>query len=155
MFARRAAAVLVAVAMLGACGEPDPVAPLPTAPDTPISVPSPPSTATDRGQTGMLYPDVVDAVLTANDDGTWTMAATISSPYDGPDRYADAFRVLTPDGQELTVRVLTHDHADEQPFTRSSDAFEIPDSVTEVTVEGRDQVSSWGGDTVQVDVPQR
>ena len=31
----------------------------------------------------------------------------------------DAWRVLDPDGNELGVRILTHDHANEQPFTRS------------------------------------
>lgn len=66
------------------------------------------------------------------------MSATISPPYDSPDRYADAFRVLAPDGTVLGVRELLHDHANEQPFTRSLDDVEIPDDVDRVTVEGRD-----------------
>jgi hypothetical protein len=81
--------------------------------------------------------------------------ATISSPYDTPDRYAAAFRVLTPDGEELGERELLHDHADEQPFTRSLEGLEIPADVSEVIVEGRDQRHGWGGETVRVPVPGR
>ena len=85
---------------------------------------------------------------------TWTLSATISSPYDSPERYADAFRAVAPDGTELGVRVLTHDHADEQPFTRSLTGLVIPDGVDEITVEGRDLANGWGGGTVTVAVPE-
>ncbi len=44
------------------------------------------------------FPDVLAVAATAT-DGAWTVAATISSPYDTPERYADAFRVLAPDGR--------------------------------------------------------
>jgi hypothetical protein len=44
----------------------------------------------------------------------WRLSATISSPYDGPDRYADAFRVTTEEGDGLGVRELLHHHAGEQ-----------------------------------------
>lgn len=99
------------------------------------------------------FPDVVDVSLTTS-GGTWSVAATISSPYDTPDRYADAFRVLAPDGTELGVRELAHDHAGEQPFTRSLEDVTIPDDVAEVIVQGRDQRNGWGGDTVTVAVPR-
>ena len=97
-----------------------------------------------------LFPDVLAAEAVQSPDGTWSFSATLSSPYDTPDRYADAWRVLDPDGNELGVRVLTHDHANEQPFTRSLSGVEIPDHVAVVTVEGRDQNSGWGGATVEV-----
>lgn len=99
-----------------------------------------------------LFPDVVAAEAVRDDDGTWRFDVTLSSPYDQPDRYADAWRVLDVDGVELGVRVLTHDHANEQPFTRSLSGVEIPDDVTEVTIEGRDQRNGWGGTTVTVDL---
>ena len=95
------------------------------------------------------YPDVIDATAT-DDGGTWTISATLSSPYDSPERYADAWRVVGPDGTVFAERLLTHDHADEQPFTRSRWGIEIPDAVDVVTIEGRDQVSGWGGDTVEL-----
>jgi hypothetical protein len=99
-----------------------------------------------------LYPDVIDVEVTASPNGTWALAVTIRSPYDSPDRYAEAWRVLGPDGEEYGLRVLTHDHAGEQPFTRSVSAIEIPGGVTEVTVQGRDQLSDWGGATVLVNL---
>lgn len=102
---------------------------------------------------GEMFPDVVDVELTEADDGEYDVATTLSSPYDSPERYADAWRVLDPDGNELGVRELGHDHASEQPFTRST-TVTIPDDVEEVTVEGRDQVSGYGGETKTVPVPR-
>ncbi len=99
-----------------------------------------------------LYPDVVDATVERNGD-TFTFDVTISSPYDTPDRYADAWRVVGPDGTVLGVRELLHDHQNEQPFTRSLSGVEIPDDVDTVTIEGRDQVNGWGGATVEVELP--
>lgn len=98
------------------------------------------------------FPDVVLAIATLQDDGTWTVAATLSSPYDSPERYADAWRVIGPDGTEYGIRELGHDHASEQPFTRSQDGIEIPDEVTTVTIQGRDQVSGWGGATFDLEL---
>lgn len=102
------------------------------------------------GAEGELFPDVIDASATRDGDGTWTFSATLSSPYDSAERYADAWRVVGPDGTVYGTRELLHDHANEQPFTRSESGIEIPDDVDEVTVEGRDQVSGWGGATVAV-----
>jgi len=99
-----------------------------------------------------LFPDVIAAVATRGADGTMSFDVTISSPYDSPDRYADAFRVLGPDGAELGLRELTHDHASEQPFTRSLDGIDVGGAV-DVTIEARDSVNGWGGTTRSVDVP--
>lgn len=99
------------------------------------------------------FPDVIAATVEAGGDGTFTVSATISSPYDSPDRYADAWRVLAPDGAVLGVRELTHDHASEQPFTRSLDGVEIPAGTGTVTIEARDLANGWGGATVDVALP--
>ena len=104
----------------------------------------------DEGSSAELFPDVVGATATLDGDGTWTFSATLSSPYDSPERYADAWRVIGSDGTVYGVRELLHDHAGEQPFTRSQSGIEIPVGVEVVTVEGRDQVSGWGGATVEV-----
>ena len=101
------------------------------------------------------YPDVLDVVLTPQNDGTFKVDVTLSSPYDSPSRYADAWRVLAPDGSVLGERILLHDHANEQPFTRSLSALTIPEGITEVTVEGRDQEYGYGGKTVTLQVPGR
>jgi len=101
-----------------------------------------------------LYPDVVDVAVTATGDRVFTFAATLSSPYDSRDRYADAWRVSSPDRSIVYgVRELAHDHAGEQPFTRTLSGVEIPASVTEVLVEGRDQLNGWGGATMLTNLP--
>lgn len=106
-----------------------------------------------------LFPDVVAVDAEQSADGTWTFAVTLSSPYDTPARYADAWRVRGSgdgdgDGDEVYgVRELTHDHQNEQPFTRSHSGIVIPDEVSTVVVEGRDQVSGWGGDTIEFQLP--
>jgi hypothetical protein len=82
------------------------------------------------------------------------VAATLCSAYDTPERYADAWRGVTPDGEVLGVRELLHDHAGEQPFTRSlNQPIPVPDGVERLVVEGRDLVNGWGGGTTEVAVP--
>jgi hypothetical protein len=98
------------------------------------------------------FPDVIDAEATVSSSG-WNFAVTVSSPYDSPDRYADGWRILGPDGTEYGFRLLTHDHASEQPFTRTLDGVEIPDDVTTVTIEGRDQEFGFGGATFELTLP--
>jgi hypothetical protein len=93
----------------------------------------------------------VDATYDASAD-TWSFAVTVSSPYDTPERYADGWRVVGPDGTVLGVHRLTHDHADEQPFTRTQTGVEIPHDVDEVTVEGRDLVNGFGGETRTIEL---
>ncbi len=105
------------------------------------------------GDDEQSFPDVVGVDVAPGSGGGYRIAVTISSPYDTPERYADAWRVLAPNGSVLGERVLAHDHATEQPFTRSLDAVEVPDDVDEITVEGRDLVNGWGGATMTVPVP--
>lgn len=108
------------------------------------------SDETTAGSDGELFPDVLSATATMAADGTWDISATLSSPYDSPERYADAWRVIGTDGTVYGVRELTHDHAAEQPFTRSLDGVTIPDDEEHVTIEGRDQISGWGGQTATI-----
>lgn len=99
------------------------------------------------------YPDILEAELSGS-DGEYRIAVTVSSPYDSPERYADGWRVLDEDGTVLAEHELGHDHANEQPFTRSRGPFEIPANVNEVTVEGHDQEHGYGGKTVTIEVPR-
>lgn len=141
-----AAATLLA---LSACG---------STPEGPATTSSTVSSGSSSGSSSAdavpMFPDVVDATLTPTGNGTFTLDVTMSSPYDSPDRYADGWRVLAPDGTELGTHLLTHDHASEQPFTRTQSDLKIPEGVATVTVEGRDQVSGYGGKTRQLDVPR-
>ncbi len=102
---------------------------------------------------GARYPTVLEAELTPEGEGTYDVAVTISSEYDSPERYADGWRVLDPSGEVLGEHELAHDHAGEQPFTRTQTGLEIADGVETVTVEGRDSENGYGGKTVDVEVP--
>ena len=96
-----------------------------------------------------LYPVVLDATATTTDGVSWRVNVTLSSEYDSPERYADAWRVLDADGNELGVRVLTHDHANEQPFTRSH-TVDIAEDIDAVFIEGRDQRNGWAGELFEL-----
>jgi hypothetical protein len=95
------------------------------------------------------FPDIIDATAKQTNLG-WTFDVTVSSSYDSADRYADAWRIVGPDGTVYGTRELAHDHAAEQPFTRTIQAVEIPDDVDVVTIEGRDQANGWGGGTFEL-----
>ena len=53
--------------------------------------------------------------------------------------------MLGPDGTAYGTHTLAHDHANEQPFTRTQRGVTIPADVDEVTVEGRDRANGFGG----------
>jgi len=97
------------------------------------------------------FPEVLEATATMS-AATWSFEVTMSSPYDTPERYADGWRVLGPDNEVYGEHTLIHDHAAEQPFTRTQSGVEIPEGVDEVTIEGRDLVNGYGGATVTVDL---
>lgn len=112
--------------------------------------------AGDQGKpTSLSFPDVVGVAVSEQEDRRFRFAVTVSSPYDTPEEYADAWRVVGPDGTVFGVRELLHDHAGEQPFTRSLDNVEIPPDVSVVVVEGRDLVNGWGGIVFEVLLPGR
>ena len=77
--------------------------------------------------------------------GSWTFRVTVQHADTGWDHYADAWRVVGPDGTVYGTRTLYHPHVDEQPFTRSLSGVSIPAGVTSVTVESHDSVHGWGG----------
>jgi hypothetical protein len=105
-------------------------------------------------ETSDRFPDVLEVELRPAGERTFDVVVTISSPYDSPARYADGWRVLDPDGVVLGTHTLMHDHAAEQPFTRTQRGLVIPEGTAQVTVEGRDQGNGFGGATVTVDVPE-
>lgn len=99
------------------------------------------------------YPEVVDAELESSGGGEeYALSVTISSPYDSPRRYADGWRVMDGEGEVLGRHELMHDHANEQPFTRTQTGLEIPEEVEEITVEARDSQNGYGGEIVAVPV---
>lgn len=90
-------------------------------------------------------PPVVENVRAEQQGDGWRFDVTISHPDTGWEHYADAWRVLDMDGNELGLRILAHPHVDEQPFTRSLSAVKIPEDVTTVEVEARCLVDGWSG----------
>jgi len=110
----------------------------------------PPSGAAEQ-----QYPDVIAVKVHAQAPDRFDFDVTVSSPYDTEQRYADAFRVTGKDGKVYGERVLLHDHADEQPFTRDLYGVTIPAGVKSATVQARDQKFGYGGKTVEVSLPGR
>jgi hypothetical protein len=101
------------------------------------------------------YPDVVAVKAQSRTADTFDFDVTVSSPYDTPQRYADAFRVVGKDGAVYGERRLLHDHAGEQPFTRDLYGVRIPRGVRTVTVQARDQKYGYGGRAAEVALPGR
>ena len=136
--------LVVVVFMLAGCGDDD-------------SGGASDATAADVGTadsgTDEEVPVVVGVMAMPDGEGTFRFDVTISSPHDRPERYADAWRVVGSDGTGFGVRELTHDHADEQPFTRSLSGVAIPAEVRSVMVEARDLLGGWSGQTHLVELP--
>ena len=106
-----------------------------------------------NGTSSDRFPDVVDVKVSADGGGAYTFDVTMTSPYDTPERYADGWRVLGPDGKVFGEMTLGHDHAAEQPFTRTETGVAIPAGVSSVRVQGHDKDNGYGGKTKTVDVP--
>jgi len=85
------------------------------------------------------FPDVVAVRVQPRGANTFDFDVTVSSPYDTPQRYADAFRVVGKDGTIYGERTLWHDHAGEQPFTRDLYDVTIPTGIKTVVVQARDR----------------
>ncbi|HHX45795.1 MAG TPA: hypothetical protein GX718_00245 [Brevibacterium sp.] len=152
MMSRSLAPALVGLLSLTLTACADDSAP-PTPATTEQTVTATGSAAESAAADSQEYPDILEAKVTPAGE-KFRVVVTVSSPYDTPERYADGWRVLTPDGDVLAEHTLHHDHQNEQPFTRSHGPFAIPDDVTEVVIEGRDQVNGYGGGTVTVLVPR-
>ena len=84
---------------------------------------------------------------------TWRFDVTISHADTGWNHYADGWRVLDMNGKELGMRVLTHPHVKEQPFTRSLSGVRIPEATTEVQVQARDLPGGWSPSMTVVRLP--
>lgn len=136
-----AVGVAVLALALGGCGSSDT-----STAEAPTATSSPERTEAGEQQ----HPDVIDVVAEQESPGVFAFTVTISSPYDTADRYANGWRIVGPDGTVYGEHTLTHDHANEQPFTRVQRDVVIPSDVDEVTVEGRDLEYGYGGATVTV-----
>ncbi len=96
-------------------------------------------------------PVIVGAELVRSGE-RWRADVTVRHPDTGWEHYADAWRIVGPDGQVLGTRTLYHPHVDEQPFTRSLTRISIPAGTDVVEVQAHDSVHGWGA-SVRVQVP--
>jgi len=101
------------------------------------------------------HPDVLSARIRPSGSNGFDFDVTVSSPYDTPQRYADAFRVMGKDGVVYGERVLWHDHAGEQPFTRDLYGVKVPRGVKVVVLQARDKRFGYGGKTIEIALPGR
>lgn len=94
----------------------------------------------------------IERVVLTFHDSLWRAEVTLSHADSGWDHYADAWRLVDGAGNVLGTRKLWHPHVNEQPFTRSLEGIEIPDSVRTVRVEAHDKVHGWSDDVVTIDL---
>jgi hypothetical protein len=112
---------------------------------------------TEHGNASQKFPDVINVKVKASGVNKFDFDVTVSSPYDTPQRYADAFRAISVTNTDVVYgeRKLLHDHADEQPFTRDLYGVNIPSAVREVTIQARDQKNGYGGKAMKIILPGR
>lgn len=88
-------------------------------------------------------PVTIERVTATQTGDSWRFDVTVRHPDTGWDHYADGWRVLDMEGNELGLRVLYHPHVDEQPFTRSLSGVILPDGLTQIQIEARCSVDGW------------
>jgi len=93
---------------------------------------------------------VIENATANQSSGDWRFDVTLSHPDTGWDHYADGWRVLDMDGNQLGLRVLVHPHVDEQPFTRSLGGVAIPAGTKQVQIQSRCLVDGWSIQTATV-----
>ncbi|GLQ28041.1 hypothetical protein [Sulfitobacter pacificus] len=95
-------------------------------------------------------PPKIESVTARPSGGYWTFDVTLKHADTGWDHYADAWRVVDLEGNELGLRNLAHPHVNEQPFTRSLSGVEIPADIREVGIQARDNLSGWSSEIKRV-----
>lgn len=95
----------------------------------------------------------IEAVKASQNGASWRFDVTLSHPDTGWDHYADGWRILDLEGNELGYRELLHPHVNEQPFTRSQSGIVIPAGTVRVLIEARDNVDGWSGQRIPFDLP--
>ena len=81
---------------------------------------------------------------------SWRIDVTLSHPDTGWEHYADGWRILDMQGNELGLRVLAHPHVHEQPFTRSLGNVTLPEGTTQVQIQARCLVDGWAPERLTI-----
>ena len=96
---------------------------------------------------------MIEATVECDSRRVCTFNVTVKHGDTGWEHYADHWRVLGPDGDELGTRILLHPHVSEQPFTRSLSGIQIPKGIDQVMIEAHDKVHEYGGAKLVVEIP--
>lgn len=83
---------------------------------------------------------------------SWRVNTTLKHDDTGWEHYADAWRVVSENGEKLGERILFHPHENEQPFTRSLSRLLVPEKMNIVFVEAHDKKHGWSKQRVRVDL---
>ena len=97
------------------------------------------------------YAQVTYVKASQSSNGSWCFDTQVRHNDEGWQHYADAWQVVSQQGDVLGERVLLHPHKNEQPFTRRLCGIEIPNDTTKVTVRARCNVHGFGGHEIVVD----
>ena len=98
-------------------------------------------------------PPQVDNIKVIKTGDSWRFDVTLSHPDTGWDHYADAWRVLDMQGNQIAIRELAHPHVQEQPFTRSLSSVRIPAGTTQVQIQARELPGGWSSETRVITLP--
>jgi hypothetical protein len=84
----------------------------------------------------------------------WTFHVTLKHDDTGWKHYADGWRIVDVDGNELGYRKLWHPHENEQPFTRSLTSVLVPKDKTIIFIEAHDKVHGWSKQRVKINMKE-
>ncbi|MCU9836164.1 hypothetical protein OEZ49_00160 [Ruegeria sp. WL0004] len=88
-------------------------------------------------------PPAIEAIIATRAADGWRFDVTLRHPDTGWDHYADGWRVLDLQGNEIGMRTLFHPHETEQPFTRSLGNVQVPEGARQVQVQARCNLDGW------------
>lgn len=97
--------------------------------------------------------EIVDA-RAAREGAAWRFDVTLRHDDQGWAHYANAWRVVGPDGTVYGQRTLLHPHEGGLPFTRSLAGVVVPEGVAGVLIEARDTVHGWSPSVVELPLPR-
>lgn len=108
--------------------------------------------STDTLSESLDYAQVTYVKASQSSNGSWCFDTQVRHNDEGWQHYADAWQVVSQQGDVLGERVLFHPHEKEQPFTRRLCGIQIPNDTTKVTVRAKCNVHSFGGQVIIVDI---
>ena len=84
----------------------------------------------------------------------WTFHVTLKHDDTGWKHYADGWRIVDEEGNELGFRKLWHPHEKEQPFTRTLASVLIPKDKNIIYIEAHDKVHGWSKQRVRINMKE-